>query len=129
MLKGLSKTFRLIDHYGKVILEQDGQLPPDQEGFDSGAGETQDVLDNPEPTPSQEMPLTSAGEEKYIADLIDAALFEPSSEDSKTLANLQSAMQLKKYTNAREEILPIVLNIIRPSTEASDIRNDLNQIQ
>jgi hypothetical protein len=72
--------------------------------------------------------MTSVGEDKYIADLIDAALFEPSPEQSSTLLNLQSVMQMKKYTNAREEILPSILGIISASTSGGDLKKQLNKI-
>ena len=118
-----SKTLKLIDGYMRIIKEQ-GEMP------DAAAPEqSQDVQDMTEPTPPQDtMPLSSAGEDKYIADMIDAALFEPSPEQANTLLNLQSAMQMKKYSNAREEILPSVLGIISSSTSGGDLRKQLNKI-
>ncbi len=73
--------------------------------------------------------MTSEGENQYIADLIDAALFEPSSEEAQTLLNLQSVMNLKRYTNAREEVLPTVLGIIRSSSDANELKKGLNDLQ
>jgi hypothetical protein len=83
---------------------------------------------NDAPDPANTMPLTPEGEDQYISDLIDAALFEPSSEDANTLLNLQSVMKLHKYTNSREEVLPTVLSIIGSSTQAGNMKQDLNSI-
>lgn len=77
------------------------------------------------PDPANTMPLTPEGEDQYISDLIDAALFEPSSEDASTLLNLQSVMKLDRYTNSREEILPTVLSIIGSSTQAGDLKQNI----
>ena len=122
----MSRTLRLIEGYMKVLKEDAGNpemaemgsaLPPE------GGG---DVTENPAPDASQDqMPMTSEGENEYIANLIDAALFSPSPEDAKTLNDLQGAMKLKRYTNAREEILPIVLGIIQPSTSGGDLKSSL----
>lgn len=126
----LRKTTSLFRLYHKVLKEQLDQ--PQEDGqFDSTAGQepvSPDVTENPTGETDEQMPMTSAGEDKYIADLIDAALFEPSSEDATLLSNLQSAMKMKKYKNAREEILPTILNIIRPETESSDIRSSLDKL-
>jgi hypothetical protein len=130
----MKKTLKLINHYRRVLKEQaeeemnpEGQDPQfDTSGGQDPAAEGGDVLDNPEPVEDETMPLTSEGENRYIADMIDAALFEPASEDARTLQNLQSVMKMKRYKNAREEILPTVLSIIRPSTEENDIRGELN---
>lgn len=124
----LTKTSKVFAHYEKVLKEQGEQVPQPEEGFDSTGGQSPDVTQNVAPQPQEEVPMTSEGEEKYIADLIDAALFEPSSEDARTLTNLQGVMKLKKYTNAREEILPLILNIIRPSTESNDLRAGLDSL-
>lgn len=124
-----SKTLNLIQNYGKVILEQ-GEEEMDPEMMEGG-DEQMDVTDVQDPSQEmtqQEVPLTSEAEEQYIRDLVDAALYQPSSEDSKTLSDLQGVINTKNYTNAREEILPIVLNIIRPSTEGSGLRDELDQI-
>lgn len=120
-----SKTLNLIRNYGKVILEQG------EEEMMQGGEEPMDVTDIQDPSQEmaqQEAPLTSEAEEQYIRDLVDAALYQPSSEDSKTLSDLQGIINTKNYANAREEILPIVLNIIRPSTEGSGLRDELDQI-
>lgn len=122
------KVDKLFDHYYKMLKEQGEQIPNEGEGFDASGGQSPDVTENPQPESQEEMPMTSEGEEKYISDLVDAALFEPSSEDARTLQNLQSVMKMKKFTNAREEILPVVLNIIRPSTESADLRQDLDRL-
>ena len=120
-----SKTLTFIDHYLKIIREQ-GEMPDmAQEQPPAPQEGSQPAPD----APAQEtMPLSSAGEDKYISDMIDAALFEPSPEQSNTLLNLQSQMQMKKYTNAREEILPSVLGIISSSTSGGDLRKQLNKI-
>ncbi len=110
-----------------VVLEQ-GESPPIEDPSQMGQGQPQDVQDVTQDTPDETMPMTSAGEDEYISNLIDAALFEPSAEEAQTLLNLQSQMQLKKYTNAREEILPTVLSIIGPSTQGGDIKNDLTNL-
>lgn len=113
-----SKTLQFIDYYTK-ILKEEGEMPDMNQQPDS----TQNT-----PEASETMPMSSAGEDKYIADIIDAALFEPSPEQSTTLLNLQSQMQMKKYSNAREEILPSVLAIISSSTSGGDLRKQLNKI-
>jgi hypothetical protein len=123
----MSKTLKLIEHYYKVLREQDDQnddtmMQPD------GELPPQDVMDAPQETPDETMPLSSEGENRYIEDLIDAALYEPTSDDARMLTNLQSVMKMKRYKNAREEILPSILNIIRPATDESDIRSDLDRI-
>ncbi len=124
----LSRTDSVFDHYYKILKEQGENIPAPEEGFDTSGGQSPDVTQNPQPSSQEEMPMTSEGEEKYIADLLDAALFEPSSEDARTLANLQGVMRMKRFKNAREEILPLILNIIRPSTESTDIRDNLDKL-
>lgn len=121
-----SKTLKLIDRY-MLVIEQ-GESPPIEDP-NQAQGQPQDVQDVTEPTPDETMPMTSAGEDEYIKNLIDAALFEPSAEEANTLLNLQSVMQMKKYTNAREEILPTVLSIINTSTQSNDLKQDLNNIE
>jgi len=116
-----SKTLRLIDTCLKIIKEE-GEMPDMSQEQPSG-----DAQAAPEPQ-EETMPLSSAGEDKYIADMIDAALFEPSPEQANTLLNLQSQMQMKKYKNSREEILPSVLGIISSSTSGGDLRKQLNKI-
>jgi hypothetical protein len=120
-----SKTIALIDQHLRLIEEQ-GEDPNSMQQ----PQDVQGVVDqNAEPASDNEtMPLTSQGEEKYISDLIDAALFEPSSEDSRTLLNLQNVMQMKRFENAREEVLPLVLSIISPETQGGDIKKDLSRI-
>lgn len=119
------KTLQLIQQYKRILKEQSEGIPSDNE-FDSSNG--QDVTNVVEPTPEETVPMTSEGENAYIENLIDAALFSPSSEDAKTLTDLQSQMQMKKFTNARDEILPTILNIIKPRTEEKDIRGSLDQV-
>lgn len=125
-----SKTLQLIDHYHRLIEEQ-GEDPSMQQ--DPNAMEqpqdVQGVVDpNAGDAGEEELPLTSQGEDKYIADLIDAALFEPSAEDARTLLNLQNVMQMKRYKNAREEVLPLVLSLISPETQGGDLKKSLNSI-
>jgi hypothetical protein len=126
-----SKTLSLFKQYHQILKEQGEQQPdPSQEQqFDTTGGQSPDINDNPAPEPPEDMPMTSEGENQYISDLIDAALFSPSAEDSKTLQNLQSVMKLKRFTNAREEVLPTILNIIRPETDANNVRTSLDKIQ
>lgn len=124
-----SKTLKLINSYLKVINEQgeDPNMQPDPSA--EQPQDIQDTVDPNAPTGEEEIvPLTSQGEEKYIADLIDAALYEPSAEDARTLLNLQNVMQMKRFRNAREEVLPLVLSLISSETQAGDIKKDLNKI-
>ena len=125
-----SKTLQLINKYHRLIREQGED--PNMQGGDMEQGQPEDVQDVVDPNAAQAeeetMPLTSQGEEKYIADLVDAALYEPSAEDSRTLMNLQNVMQLKRFKNAREEILPLVLSIISSETQAGDLKKNLNNI-
>jgi hypothetical protein len=92
-----------------------------------GSGQRIPVSQNP-PNPENTMPLTPEGEDQYISDLIDAAIFKPSSEDANTLLNLQSVMKLQRYTNSREEVLPTVLSIIGSSTQAGDLKTQINDL-
>lgn len=115
-----SKTLKLINSY-MVVLEQ-GESPPVEDPNAAPPEPAQDV-------PDETMPMSSQGEDEYISNLIDAALFKPSSADANTLLNLQSIMDMKKYTNAREEVLPTVLSIINPSTQANTIKDDLTSIE
>ncbi len=124
----MRKTLRLIEHYER-LLEQDLETDPSQQQVAPPEGSDMGVQDVTQPDPQQdEVPLTSQAEDDYIAMIVDAALFEPSQEDARTLLNLQSAIKLKKYTNSREDILPIVLGIINPSSSSGDIRKDLGKI-
>ena len=123
-----SKTLQLIDTYTRLIKEQGED--PNMEQDPNAPQDVQNVVD-PNAPPAQteeEMPLTSQAENQYISDLIDAALFEPSSEDARTLLNLQNVMQMKRFTNAREEVLPMVLSLIRTETSGGDIKKDLSSI-
>lgn len=125
-----SKTLNLINRYHRLLSEQgeDPNAMPPQEGMDQPQ-DVQDVVDpNAASAEDETMPLTSQGEEKYITDLIDAALFAPSPEDSKTLLNLQNVMQMKRFKNAREEVLPIVLSIISSETQAGNLKQNLDKI-
>lgn len=124
------KTLQLINKYHRMINEQGGdedlnmEQDPSQQPQD-----VQDAVDPNAEAPEEEtMPLTSQGEDQYISDLVDAALFSPSSEDARTLLNLQNVMQMKRYTNAREEVLPLVLSIISAETQGGDLKKDLNNI-
>jgi hypothetical protein len=120
-----SKTLKLINGYLKIIKEQ-GEMPDMSQ--EQPPAPQEDAQAAPEAPEQETMPLSSAGEDKYISDMIDAALFEPSPEQANTLLNLQSQMQMKKYSNAREEILPSVLGIISASTSGGDLRKQLNKI-
>jgi hypothetical protein len=124
-----SKTLKLIDNYLKIIAEQGEDPSMQQEQPMEQPQDVQDAVDpNAGSTEDETMPLTSQGEDKYIADLIDAALFEPSSEEATTLLNLQNVMQMKRFKNAREEVLPLLLSIISSETQAGDIKKDLSSI-
>ena len=123
-----SKTLKLLEHY-KILIEQ-GEDPNAQDP-NSQPQDVQNVVDpnaGNAPDAEEELPLTSQGEDKYISDLIDAALFAPSPEDSKTLLNLQNVMQMKRYKNAREEVLPLVLSLISSETQSGDIKKDLSRL-
>jgi hypothetical protein len=125
----MKKTLKLMNHYLRVLKEQGEEGMEGTEEFDTSGGEEMDgVTDMAEPVEDEMMPLSSEGENQYIADLIDAAMYEPTSDDARVLQNLQSVMKMKRFKNAREEILPTILNIIRPSTEESDIRDGLDDI-
>lgn len=123
-----SKTLQLIRHHRKLLKEQGEEQQDPNAQMDPSAQAVPQEEPPMEPEPEEEMPLTSQAEEQYIKDLIDAALFEPSAVEAKTLLNLQSAMDLKRYKNAREEVLPLVLSIISKETQANDLRSSLDSI-
>ena len=120
-----SKTKDLIAQYSKLFLEQDEQ-DMDDAGQEEQPQDVQDVAME-EPT-QEEVPLTSEGENEYVKWMIDAALYKPTAEEAKTLLNLQNVMQLKRFTNAREEIVPIVMSIISSESSADDMKNQLSEI-
>ena len=126
-----SKTLQLINQYHRLIKEQ-GEDPNMQQDPNMDQEQPQDVQGAVDPSAGdageEELPLTSQGEDKYIADLIDAALFEPSAEDARTLLNLQNVMQMKRYKNSREEVLPLVLSLISSETQGGDLKKSLNSI-
>ena len=126
-----SKTIQRMNKYHRLLKEQ-GEDPNIQQMEPDPSQQPQDVQDavdpNAEEPADETMPLTSQGEDQYISDLIDAALFSPSSEDARTLLNLQNVMQMKRYSNAREEVLPLVLSIISAETQGGDLKKDLNNI-
>lgn len=124
-----SKTLQLINRYRKVLVEQGGLPPADEFNTSPQEGDVTDMQDPNADANQEEIPMTSEGEEEYISNLIDAALFEPSPTDAKTLTDLQSIVKMKKYNNAREEILPVILNIIRPATDSNSIRQSLDNVQ
>jgi hypothetical protein len=121
-LQLISQTYRLLKEQG----EDPNAMPPDAQGAPQPEGDA--PMPETPAEPEETMPLTSQAEEKYIKDLIDAALFEPSAEQANVLLNLQSVMQLKRYKNAREEILPTILGIIAPETDANDLGDTLGGI-
>ena len=120
-----SKTLQLINRYHRLIKEQ-GEDPSMQQDPNAGMEAPQDVQGAVDPNAGdageKEVPLTSQGENEYISNLIDAALYKPSAEDARTLLNLQNVMQMKRYKNAREEVLPLVLSLISSETQAGDIK-------
>lgn len=82
------------------------------------------------PDPQNTVPLSPEGEDQYVSDIVDASLFEPSSEDAEALLNFQSLMGMepRRFKNSRDEVLPHVLSIINPSTQAGDMKKDLNSL-
>jgi len=124
------KTLQLFEHYHKVIREQgeDPNAPPMEGDPAAGMEDPASVQDVTEAPPEETMPLTSEGEEQYISDLIDAALYKPSPEEASTLTNLQSVMKMKRFQNAREEILPTVLSIISASSGEGSLKQELQNI-
>jgi len=121
-----SKTLQLIEKYHRLIREQ-GEDQMSME--DPNAQQAPPEAAQAQPAaPEEEMPLTSQGENEYIKMLVDAALFSPSPEEAKTLANLQSVMALKRFKNAREEVLPMVLTIINSSTSGGTLKQQLNDL-
>jgi len=124
----MNKTLQLFDHYTKTLFEQ-GEVPQEEVPQDPAmGGQPQDVQDVVDPAPEETMPMTSEGEEQYISDLIDASLYKPSPEEASTLTNLQSVMKMKRFTNAREEILPTVLSIIAASSGEGSLKQELQNI-
>lgn len=121
------KTLKLFDHF-QSLLEQSPELQ-DQVGQEEPVDDVQDVTDPNAGGAGEEMPLTSEAEEQYIEDLIDAALFQPSSEEAKTLLNLQNVIKSKSFTNAREEVLPLVLSLIQSETSTNDLKDSLDQVR
>jgi hypothetical protein len=126
-----SKTIELINYYTRLLKEQ-AEEDPMQQGAEMPpvGGDVQDVVEPQAEAPQEQetAPMTSEGENEYIANLIDAALFKPTAEEAKTLMNLQNVMQLKRYTNAREEVLPMVLSIISPETQSNSLKQNLSDI-
>lgn len=124
-----SKTLKLIDQYLSIINEQDANQDPNAQPEMEQPQDVQQAVDpNAQETGDTTMPLTSQGEDGYISMLIDAALYKPSPEEEKSLLNLQNVMQMKRYENAREEVLPSILTIIVKETQANSLRNNLNKI-
>jgi hypothetical protein len=125
----MKKTLKLINHYYRILREQDEQNPEDVQEFDTSGGEAgADVLDDPEQVSQEEIPLTSVAENGYISELISAALFEPTPEEKRILQNLESAMNMKRFKNAKDEILPTILALIKPVTDEVEIADDLNKL-
>lgn len=124
-----SKTLEVIRKYTLTLEAADPSMDGmGEQPMDQGQEQPAPAPETEPAAPEEEMPLTSAGEDKYIKDLIDAALFEPSAEEANTLLNLQSVMELKRYKNAREEVLPFVLGIISKETQNRDMRDELSKI-
>ena len=125
-----SKTLQLIKNYHRLLKEQDEDPNMSPDPSQGAPEDVQGVVDpSAGEAPTEDtMPLTSQAEDKYIADLVDAALFEPSAEDARTLINLQNVMQMKRYKNAREEVLPLVLSLISSETQGGDLKKELNQL-
>lgn len=121
-----SKTLKFISNYLTLLEQGDPTADPNAQ---EGQAPAEDVQDVSEPAPEETMPLSSEGENEYIANLIDAALFEPSAEEANVLLNLQSVMSMKKFSNAREEVLPHVLSIIGTSTQNNRLKQDLDKVE
>ena len=125
----MKKTLKLIDHYYRILREQDEQNPEDVQEFDTTGGEAgADVMDDPEQVSQEQVPLTSQAENNYISHLISAALFEPTPEEKRILQNFESDMKMKRFKNARDEILPSILALIKPVTDEVEIADDLNKL-
>lgn len=116
-----SKTLNLINHYYKIIKEQDENgLPP--ENMESSPN-------NVEPDNQDTMPLTSQGENELIKIMVDAAIFAPNADQSKELMDMQSLIQTKKVTNLREDILPRILSMLPSIEERKTIPPVINNIE
>jgi hypothetical protein len=46
----------------------------------------------------------------------------------RNLLNLQNVMQMKRFKNAREDVLPLVLSIISSETQGGDLKKNLSEI-
>jgi len=126
----MKKTLKLMNHYLRVLREQGEEGMEEMDEFDTSGGEEMEgVLDNPEPVQDEIIPFTSQGENQYVSDLIDAAMYKPSATDADILQNLKSVMKMKgNEINVRDEILPTIRRIIQISSDESDIRDRLDDI-
>ena len=124
-----SKTLAAIAYYEKLIKEQGEDMSTDPTmGQAPPPDPSQDVTENPAPTPDETAPLTSEGENKLIEAVVNAALFVPSPEQATELENYQNVMQLKRFTNARDEVLNPVLGIISNVPQDASIKQSINRI-
>lgn len=128
----MSKTLKLIDHYYKVLREQDEQDVPMEQPDPSAA------MPPEAPEMSQEtVPLSSPAEIRYMEDVVLAALMEPPSGDDRiTLENILDLLRnpdnIKKIQGSGQTAKDLyqnqVLPIIRPAQQGVEIRDNLNTI-
>lgn len=128
-----SKTLKLIEQYRKDLLEQaDPTVAPE------GEVPMEDPAATPAPEAEQEpqvLQMTTAAEDEYIKNIIDAALFEPSSvspEQTRALLDLQEIMMNKDatdVTNARADVYPVVMSIIGKEPEERGFKKIIGKVE
>lgn len=131
-----SKTLRLIEHYRRIV-EQDEQNPEMGMEGDPNTDMGQEAPAMPAEEP-ETIPLSSQAEIRYIEDVVLAALMEPrpSGNDRITLENF---LDLLKKPDAIETIQSSgktakdiyqtqILPIIRPAQEGQELRDNLDSI-
>lgn len=126
-----SKTLSIINKYKRELLEQaDPNASPEGEvpmGDPAAAAPAEEA----EP---QTLQMTSDAEDTYISTIIDAALFEPSTvtpEQRRALLDVQEIMMNKSasgVTNAREEVLPVVMAIISGESDQKGFKKKMNAV-
>lgn len=123
-----SKTLSLIAKYQRELLEQvDPNAPQEEVPTEDPAA--------PAPAPEAQEPvvlqMTSDAEDDYIRLIIKAALSAPNDNDRRALLTLQEIMRDKEkagVTNARTEVLDIVLPIIQSDTNDDTLRSQMNEV-
>jgi hypothetical protein len=130
-----SKTLQLIEKYHRLI-EQDEQNPEMDQG--ENPEPSGDVTEQPTPEPSENVPLSSPAELRYMEDVVLAALMEPpSGTDRIALENILDLLRrpdnIKRIQQsgqtARDLYQSEVLPIIRPAQQGEDIRDISDQLQ